>query len=1016
MDHRKKMAYVLVAILLVNVVFGQIQGSYVWAEGDQMIENSVVGSGEATESSGEAEESSGEAAESSGEATESSGDAEESSGEATESSGEAEESSGDAIDVTSPEVVLVCDSLIAEVVTCKLKVSDENFDPCDVCIYIEKKTSKETVEMVRSGEEENLENDVEKQLTFTEEGRYRVYVEAIDKEGNSTRTEEIEFIVDSTAPVLTVQGVPDGYMTKEIVEVSLEAWEDHPDKASYELTIVRSDVAGELERVHIQGDEKTEYDIGEGWKETDTSKGCSIKRQLRFQEEGMYQLTFSGRDLAGNQGETKQISFYIDRTAPIITDVEYYNKNGGLEEQYNHILSNQAVRVQFHVRDQVTGVKPDEVYIQLQDGSEKYIVQKGIGDCYSVELPTALGVGTIKDSLVIWAKDYMNNETRQETKQIVVNGNKPVIKMDSNQDAKKWTNENVTLHTTVTDENVGLKEIEYKVAGKSVHKVTFDEMICTYTYDLIVSKEAEVISGSVVTVEVTNNAGTKNEIKRYVYIDKTAPKVTLSGIENGTHYNHSQIIKTNVQEISYKGTKTIYYVTRSLGGRKQTMPMEAFLSNQYEEEHSFEVSKEGAYEIFALTTDAAGNQKKSNTLSFVIDKTPPELGLEGVEDGKVMNYGAEVRFICEEMFYKTCDVDIQVERTLDGTSTKMDEEAFSMTQKKVDKKRIFEQDGSYKIWIRARDKAGNIAQTKTVSFTVDCTAPQIRIVGTKNYQMWSGEVALQMIVEESYYENNRVIIYGTRKDINGKVERLGIPFWNNKGKVSQIEKVFSEDGVYAIEMIARDAAGNQSNHNIHFTIDQTKPVLRGISQYNGGYFQYFQMKDSMQDIFQDLTVVSYQMLLNGVEYNGRDFIDTEGKYTLYVEAEDELGHKSHQSAEFIIDHTPPRVIFEGIGISKMVTEQGEVTWKLEDATDRITGVRINDKKCDVKMMSFPFKEYGAYHIEIQCEDKAGNVATEELRFVYRDSKTPLFVVSFVMSIIIFIGIGVAIYRKRKEWK
>lgn len=898
---KKWLSSVVVAVLLIHIIFGEVDGGAVWAEGEKGIGTLSVGSGNAEESSG---------------------DAEESSGDAEESSGDAEESSGDAVDMV--------------------------------------------------------------------------------------------------APILEIQGMSSGYMSEDDVEICLTVKEDNHNSPAYELIVVRSDLDGELERFLIQGEEKTAYDVEEGWKLQEENEVSWMERKLRFQEEGIYQLTFRGTDQAGNEGVAQYVSFYIDKTAPIISNITYSDANGSVVEQYNQVISNQSVRIEFQVWDQVTGVKDEEVYIQLQGNATAegavFAAHKGVDNMYYVQVPEDLGSAAIKDTLTIYASDCVGNQNKQETKKIVINADKPEIFIESAQDYTKWTNQNVTFQTTIADENIGLKEVVYKVAGKIVHKKTFDEITHTYSYDVVVSKEAEKITGCTVTVEAVNNAGTKNSVKRHVYIDKTAPEVSLSGVSNGTHYNQSQRIVTQVQDVSYKGTDTEYFITCKLDEETEIISVDAFSASGYEDEHTFDVSKEGLYEIYAVTTDAAGNQKKSNTLSFVIDKTAPKVCLDGISEGKVLNSKAVLNVTCEESFYQTCTVEVDVERTLDGITRKESMDEFSMNKKRVTESRVFEKDGSYTVRVMARDKAGNIAQEKIVTFIVDCTAPEIRIIGTKNYQMWSQEVALQLVVEESYYKDNTVIIKGNRRDIDGKAEAIVTPFWRNTGKISEIQKTFEEDGIYELQIIAEDGAGNRQTKSVHFTIDQEKPEIYGISQYDGEYYQYFQMTDSSTDIFRDLTVLSYHIFLNGVEYNGTDRIETEGKYNLYVEAEDELGHKNYQSVEFVIDQTPPRVIFQGIGTSKVVTERGEVTWKLENVEDRITGVRVNDREYDVQTMSFPFKEYGAYKIEVDCEDRAGNTATRELRFVYADAPTSMSRVIGVIGLIALVGICVGICRRRKEWQ
>ena len=101
------------------------------------------------------------------------------------------------------------------------------------------------------------------------------------------------------------------------------------------------------------------------------------------------------------------------------------------------------------------------------------------------------------------------------------------------------------------------------------------------------------MTGYGVEVEVTNNCGTSNTVKRQVYIDKEKPKVTLSGVRNGTHYNTSQVFKTDVKESGYNKTKTVYVIRRKLDGRTYTASAAVFHSQKYEDACNRKIIKEG---------------------------------------------------------------------------------------------------------------------------------------------------------------------------------------------------------------------------------------------------------------------------------------------------------------------------------------------------------------------------------------------------------------------------------------
>lgn len=236
----------------------------------------------------------------------------------------------------------------------------------------------------------------------------------------------------------------------------------------------------------------------------------------------------------------------------------------------------------------------------------------------------------------------------------------------------------------------------------------------------------------------------------------------------------------------------------------------------------------------------------------------------------------------------------------------------------------------------------------------------------------------------------------------------------NSGKVSSLSQTFSEDGIYEFELVSKDEAGNRESDQIHFTIDQTEPQISRIGDFNGGYYQELKLADSLEEIFKDLTVISYRILLNGVEYNGTDEITDEGKYNLYVEVKDELGHSNSENVEFIIDHTAPKVIFTGVKDGETVHESGTVMLALTNTEDRIISVRMNGADYGADIRSLAFTEYGSYRIEVDCVDKAGNAVTRSTYFVYSNPFTLIMLLGGMGVLVVITCIWLWIRTRRKE--
>ncbi|MDE6434099.1 MAG: hypothetical protein K2L07_07695 [Lachnospiraceae bacterium] len=898
------------------------------------------------------------------------------------------------VDTTAPEIELSeVKGIYNSSVPVSISVTELNSADSKVRMQVIRKVGGE----VKEHTTEELSLNAKELITvfnrvFSEEGDYTVAVMAEDGAGNVSEGKETHFTIDVTAPVLSIKGISDRYMTKDSVRISLNAGDYNHAISKYKITVVRSDIDGELERTVKMYPESE-------WQKN----GFAVEKELSFTEEGLYEVIFEGVDRAGNEAAAKWIHFTIDRTAPVISGVVYSNQNGILKEKYHNIYSNKSILVEFSVKDQGAGVNDQKVYVTVKGPGEKdarvYIAHRSVGNVYYAYVPADLSLTEFNGQITIWANDRLNNESSSLSANLVFHTSKPSVRMECDADYTKWTNQNVSFDTTVSDEKSGLKEVIYKIDNKTVKRVTFKELTTSYSYELIARDSADKVTGYTLSVEVTNNCGTTNTALRRVYIDKVKPVVTLSGIWNGYHYNSDPVFTAEIKDVSYKETKTVFKITRTLDGKEYPVSAAVFHSGRYEDSDSRKVIKEGKYKIYAVTTDGAGNKSTSNTLEFVVDKTAPRLFMSGVNSGMMSSSAVEVKFGCEESFYAENQVSVKVERELDGKIVREELSGFPKSGRNSSMSHVFFEDGTYEIQISATDKAGNTAIPQTIVFSVDQTKPEIRIAGTDNYEQWKEPATVQFIVEESYYAKSRVWMKGTRTDIDGNVTEIEVPDFVSTGRVSRLIQLFDRDGIYEFEVTAKDAAGNWESKKIHFTIDQTSPEIHNVKQYDGGYYQKFKLADSLAGVFKDLTVVSYRILLNGIEYDGVTPVEEEGKYTLEIEAADELGHLTNQTVEFIIDHTMPKVIFSGIKDGETVHDSGMITVATENPEDKITDVRMNGIHYGSDIESLPYTEYGTYRIEVDCVDKAGNCITGSLHFVYSNPAT---------DVVIFGGMGIMV--------
>lgn len=856
---------------------------------------------------------------------------------------------------------------------------------------------------------------------YSNAGKYQVYVWVKEANGDVTgkdaQTGEVNaagitrFVIDKIAPKMELGGVDNGKITNQSVSLLLTAEEENPNWNSFQLQVKR--VVEKNQEEEILKLKK------EDWKQ---GKEESMQQSVVFEKEGRYEITLEGKDKANNEAEKRTISFTVDKTAPVISNVVYYNGAEAIAQRFDNVYGNDIIVVEVMAEDSLSGINDDQVYVTIGSdvslvNAKTFAARKLPGSRYCVIVPKDLGVDNFNDKIIVWVSDKAGNKKYHTTAQLIVSSSKPNVTFDSDMDPDVWTKQNFPFQINVTDSVAGLKEIVYKINDKRVKKVEFDQLTFNYSCDLVAKESADVKAGYNITVEATNNCGNTRIFNKAIHIDKVKPEITLSGVNNGAFYNAAQTIHAEIVEKPSNGSVTKFYVQREYEGKKTTVALKKFKAKKERSSCDRRVEEDGKYTVYAVTKDKAGNKKKSNTLEFTIDKTAPKLEILGVSDGQSGTEAVDVTFRCEETYYETNEVNVEVERVLNGNSVSEKVGKFENKGKVSDLQQHFSEDGIYHVRMSAKDKAGNTAETKEVTFTIDGTKPAIYISGTENYELWKQSPEVLFGVEENFYTNMKVRLSGTRTDIDGNVTELEFPEYPCNAAVSSLTQKFDEEGIYAIEMEAEDAAGNSDRSEIHFTVDRSKPVIEGVNQYNGGYYQEVVIGDSLDGMFKDLTILKYHILLNGIEYDGAP-IKTEGKYTLDVEATDELDHKNSQMIEFIIDRTEPKIIFSGVKNGEIVKEKGVVSFDLVEDEDEITSVRMNGEEFSTATRELEFSEYGDYVIEVESVDKAGNIGQKTLEFKYKNPRKGLFAVGGVGAIGLLAGIWAYLMslKKRKEVK
>ena len=401
----------------------------------------------------------------------------------------------------------------------------------------------------------------------------------------------------------------------------------------------------------------------------------------------------------------------------------------------------------------------------------------------------------------------------------------------------------------------------------------FDEMSMFYICDdegnlLSVRKRDETYlldkSGKYI-VQAVNHAGKSQEFIQ------PAPDGVLAGAENGGYTN------TDV---------TFTWTDEAIVTVKKDGEIIEYVSGQ-------KLTENGAYEITFENYDGF-----SSTYSFVIDKTAPELGLEGVQNGSATNGDVTV---------SVPESGLTVQLYKDGELVGNYESGTPLTE-----------EGSYRI--AATDTAGNITEVsftidKSVDFTADIydnaivnsmtftVGENLTVSVTKDGEAVAYKFG-DTLTAAGNYTGTLTDELGNSKMFNFTVtEPLVQKFFHNFDNVSGLDKVsvngeetrlnygdlmLDKSGVYEIAVTV-----NGKDYIFTVTVDATAPAATLTGVENGGTTKG---GVTLSDLTEKATVEVYK---DGekIEYSLGDELTEVGQYRIVLT--DELGNSAEYTFEIL---------------------------------------------------------------------------------------------------------------------
>ncbi len=394
----------------------------------------------------------------------------------------------------------------------------------------------------------------------------------------------------------------------------------------------------------------------------------------------------------------------------------------------------------------------------------------------------------------------------------------------------------------------------------------------------------------------------------------------------------------------------------------------------------------GKNELKVWMTDEEGEPVEEYVLehSFWIDMTGPVIDLS-VPQGMDAWYGEEVPLSVSakdgQQGSRTAEISCSVQGQVVARTDR---------EKAVFQIRQFSEGGApVKVSVKAVDYAGNVTWRECGLF-IDGKAPEAVIEGAEDYTISSQPVEIRLQARE---EN--VLAGAAGKVIHetpdGAVREQEIQGWTDAAGGREALTILEEDGSYQVSMELRDAAGHMASEARNLIIDRTNPIIQYVDALDGTYQKSFCLDNKKGDLIQDFTTYTYTVSLDGRLYPLGETVNREGLHFLEVKAVDAAGNVGTASAEFVVDHTAPKVIFRNLEEGKVYEEQQTFQVTLEDQKDEIREIRINGIRQKTsthsKIYQYTVEDERDYEVTVKASDRAGNETTERITFEVAGKET-----------------------------
>ncbi|MFP4697847.1 MAG: immunoglobulin-like domain-containing protein [Eubacteriales bacterium] len=759
-------------------------------------------------------------------------------------------------------------------------------------------------------------------------GEIYLHIRATDSLGNSSYTTSSEFMVDNTAPNISIGTNGSNNPARSVSStVEVEDYEDNTDVKSYYLW--------------SQNEIESEENI--------TQAFTSGERLELNSGDGKYYLHIKAVDRFGNQRVNSSDYFILDNTPPT-GDIDIIDT----------ITNKVSTAMDLSATDEYS-----DIYYRykINDGSwidwNNYIGQTNI------DLPDVDGTHTVE----VQFKDALNNMSEILEDSIILDTEPPLATPSYSHKKGELTNEDVIVTLELTDDNTSQEELnninttsytfeengdyrfafEDKAGNEEYLDITVDWIdkeppTGTMEYDINTPTRDNVLG----TINVDDNNGESvtilNNSGEPTYLfDKPDEKFTFELMDSVGNTSSVEAVVTWIDREPPIGEITLSTEKRTADPVIATLSAnEPIIVTNNNGSFEKEFTENGSFEFEYM--DEAGNEATSEVVVTNIDDTLPR---------------ADITYSTTEWTKEDVEVTISV----------MDYDTVAIHQ--YPENFLLEDDIVY-------DDNGNIKEIKYL-VNENETIMEIELIDIDTHLTTVTNAYVDFLDNEPPYISN--IIYSEEEwtqnnvtvNVEIKDELSDYTIINNEGSHT-LE--FTENGVQ--ELIVEDSLGNRDTLDIEVNnIDREEPTATIEYSTQNPTNQPVIASIAIEDNSKDTIIVT-----NNEGSLDREFLEN-GDFTF--EFEDMAGNKATEVAEVTwIDLDAPKYTYE-FSTTEPTRDNVNVTFEFDDESGNEVVLKTQEGEiCDNDTYIFEENE----EVVFLVEDAAGNIDEVPLEVDWIDREAP----------------------------